>query len=424
MIIDGETFLKLKGQKVLGLNPPVYDFSAFDLWAKPLGLLNTLAFLKEQGREIFFFDSLYEAREKKLKFGRWQITKTEVSKPKAYAHIPRRYFRFALAAENLKMRLAKMPTPDIILITSIMTYWYLGVFEAVQMVKEIWPQVPVVVGGIYASLCPEHALLSGADYVLQGNLPGRAKKTPLYLYEAPSYGIISTSYGCPFHCQYCASKVLAPKFEPRPLEEILADLDEQLADGTISDLAFYDDALLWDKENLFYPLCEYLQKNYPHLQLHTPNGLAAGQIDETCAGILQGTGFKTVRLSLEGIDRYTQKLSSDKIAKTAFTQAVKNLLKAGYQAENIDAYVLAGLPGQEVVDLIASLDYVRSLGLKAKICEFSPIPQTPLFAAAVEKIPALAQEPLWHNNTIYTTYVSGAIKVEELAALKRNIPIA
>ena len=36
------------------------------------------------------------------------------------------------------------------------------------MVREIWPDVPVALGGIYPTLCPEHAAGLGADLVLPG----------------------------------------------------------------------------------------------------------------------------------------------------------------------------------------------------------------------------------------------------------------
>ncbi len=62
-----------------------------------------------------------------------------------------------------------MPRPDAVLVTSLMTYWYPGVTAAIRLVREYFPGVPVILGGIYASLCPDHARShSGADLVLTG----------------------------------------------------------------------------------------------------------------------------------------------------------------------------------------------------------------------------------------------------------------
>ena len=62
-----------------------------------------------------------------------------------------------------------MSRPDLILVTSMMTYWYPGVQETIKILRQHWPDVPLVLGGIYATLCHEHArLTSGADLVFKG----------------------------------------------------------------------------------------------------------------------------------------------------------------------------------------------------------------------------------------------------------------
>jgi len=60
-----------------------------------------------------------------------------------------------------------MENPAAILVTSLMTYWYPGVKEVISLAREIHPEVPVLVGGIYGNFCREHALeFSGADQVV------------------------------------------------------------------------------------------------------------------------------------------------------------------------------------------------------------------------------------------------------------------
>ena len=40
------------------LNPWIYDFAAYDLWSKPLGLFHMGAFLRECGFDIHLIDCL------------------------------------------------------------------------------------------------------------------------------------------------------------------------------------------------------------------------------------------------------------------------------------------------------------------------------------------------------------------------------
>lgn len=431
MSVTGDDIYQLRAGRILGINPPVLDFAWFDLWAKPLGLMNTLGFLRERGNEVYLLDCLHEARSQPQSHGRWKVRREEIAKPEPLKGIPRRYYRFGLSPEELRDRLTRLRRPDLILVTSIMSYWYPGVFECIRILKEVFPGVPLALGGIYAALCPDHAARSGADFILGGGPPRRSVAVPLDLYEQfdesrprpsigsgeVSYAVLATSYGCSGRCRYCASSRLNPGgYQARPLAEVLADADQQLASGTIRDLAFYDDALLFNRE-LFDSVCRHLRQ-YPGLRLHSPNGLSVAALDECFCALLFESGFSTLRLSLEGIDPRTRAMSGDKAGRAEHQQAVSNLLKAGFQPEQIETYLLLGLPGQETGDVEEAIDYVKSVGSRPKLCEFSPIPGTPLFELEVREHPVIAAEPLWHNNSVYVPYLSGRISPDELQRLK------
>ena len=70
--------------------------------------------------------------------------------------------------------------PDHIKITSLFTYWANYVWESVKFYKEYYPKAKVIVGGIYASLMPEHCKESGCDEVFIGVHKGAEKCEPAY----------------------------------------------------------------------------------------------------------------------------------------------------------------------------------------------------------------------------------------------------
>jgi hypothetical protein len=43
----------LKHKNILGVNPPVFDFAYFDFWAKPLGLLYILEYLRKHENNVY-----------------------------------------------------------------------------------------------------------------------------------------------------------------------------------------------------------------------------------------------------------------------------------------------------------------------------------------------------------------------------------
>jgi hypothetical protein len=152
----------VKQYSFLLINPPLYDFAAYDLWAKPWGLLAIAALLKQRGATVTLLDCLdrYHPSFQNVKSTAWgcgHFAYEEVNKPPVLKDIPRKYKRYGLPHEVINTELQKMGQPDVVLVTSSMTYWYPGVHEIISIIKKRFPHVPVFLGGIYATLCKEHA---------------------------------------------------------------------------------------------------------------------------------------------------------------------------------------------------------------------------------------------------------------------------
>ena len=419
VMADLSSFMgSLRGASVLGINPPVQDFTFFDLWAKPLGLLFILDFLRGLGNTVSLLDCVSEGETGDLSFGRRKVCRTEIPRPRPYRDIPRRYWQFGMDDGRILSRLAAMPRPDFVFVTSGMTYWYGGVFRCIEMVRSVFPSCPVFLGGIYARLCPEHALLSGADAVQTAPLSLKFSRPAMDLYPRPGYAVLLTSFGCPLFCEYCASRLLFPQYAQRDAREFLSDARFQLSLPGMSHGAFYDDALLVDKENRFYPFCRTLARDFPDVRFHTPNGLHVREIDGKCAHILRQTGFSTIRLSLESTDPDFQRRGTNKTSREEYVHALRNLMEAGYSGSEVETYILAGVPGQKRGTAASSLEFVKSLGARPRLAEYSPVPGTVSFGEAANLVPDLSREPLLQNKTVYASYISGSIPPEELQKLK------
>lgn len=410
--------LGLSGKRILGVNPPVRDFAFFDLWSKPLGLLYLLERVRQNGCDAVLLDMVHAAAAGERTFGRRRIASFDIDKPAVLKGVPRRYRHFGLNEAEVFARLADMPKPDLIFLTSAMTYWYPGVLWAIRVLNSALPEIPVVLGGIYARLCPEHAAKAGADFVVREGWEPDVARPAMDLYGRISYGVTATSFGCPLSCRYCASRRLWPYYRRRTQEEVLNEIDFQFKLGA-EDFAFYDDALLMDKEKYFYPLCEALRSCYGgSVRFHTPNGLHVREIDSLCAKTLKETNFRTIRLSLESIDPKVINDGSGKVVWSEYASAVNSLQAAGYGHDELETYILLGLPGQSAESVKDTIGFVRGLGAKPKLAEFSPIPGTPAFEEAAARVRQLRAEPLLHNNSVYSSWVSGNIAPEVLQELK------
>jgi len=401
-------------KRFLLVNPWIHDFAAFDFWLKPLGLLRIAGALRNAGAEVYLLDLLdrnhpwLEKRTKTDEWGRGKFAAEEIEKPRILEYVPRKFRRYGLPYSTLVQRLSDLPDADAILITSGMTYWYTGVRETIEVLHKRYHGVPIILGGIYATLLPEHAgINSGADIVLKGSLAEIKKRlekrvglnlleeTPFSawnLYSKLDYAVMSISRGCPFRCTYCASHRLEPHYLSSKLADITAEL-KYLADLKIRRIAFYDDALLFHQD--FNELMERVIGM--GLEFHTPNGLHVNQITPERAELMKQAGFRSMYLSLETVDEELLRHTGAKLSADAFTNAVRILKDAGFSDE-LGAYVLFGLPGQSEDSVKRTLDLALSEGVKPHLAEFSPVPGTPDFTRS-----GLGDDtdPLLSNNTAW-----------------------
>lgn len=102
--------------------------------------------------------------------------------------------------------------PAMILVTSLFTYWSRYVWSAVEFYKQRFPRAHVVVGGVYASLMPEHCRQSGCDEVHVGLHEDAEEFPPAYDLVEADYQIVNTSRGCPRRCAFCGVWRIEPDF--------------------------------------------------------------------------------------------------------------------------------------------------------------------------------------------------------------------
>jgi radical SAM superfamily enzyme YgiQ (UPF0313 family) len=414
---------------VLLINPWITDFAAYNFWIKPLGLLNIAGLLRKNGFRVTLIDCL-DFCIKRKKYGDGKFLKTKIDKPHSLKFIPRNYSQYGIPEEMLLKRFSMLEEkPDIIGITSGMTYWYPGVCKIIEITKKFFGNVPIILGGIYATLCCEHAKKhSGVDIVFNGrdelevlrlisDLTGfeiglfefrnprstiRNENYPAFdLYPQLDYICISTSKGCPFGCTYCASPFLAKGFSRRDPFKVADEIDYWTSKYNVNNIAFYDDALLVDPSKHFVPIMKEVISRGIHCNFHAPNAMHVREIDEEIAVLLFQSGFRTVRLGFETSNEATQIETGGKVGNQELCQAIKNLKRAGYSAEEIGVYLMVGLPGQRVGEAENGIAFVKETGATPMLVEYSPIPHTPLFEKAKKMSPFdLENEPLFHNNSI------------------------
>lgn len=437
---------------IILINPPVYDFTYYNLWEKPLGLLNiAAAFEKDERCRLSLIDCVPERLRTKSEYdrGAGKLTGVQTEKPECFKTVRRNYHRYGIGAGELEARLAeaagKIPPgePAAVLISAMMTYWYQGAFEAARAARKILPHAKIAIGGIYARLMPEHARRSKLfDHVETGygafnvygkildilNIPAPHGQMPEQAAGGdfdliPAYHLLPelnnsvsllASSGCPFKCTYCASNILYSEYLIKPADKIVEELLYYKNSLKVNNAAFYDDALLYRKDENFYAWARAWIKaretsgDGGEFSFHLPNAVHAAMIDEECAALMKEAGFKTVRLGYEFYESGKQKESGGKVSGSALKKAVESLIKAGFTKKEIGVYILFGHPGCGAAEARAAADFVFECGATPHLSLFSPIPGTPDGEAIFKARPEILSEPLLQNKSVYFELFSGA----------------
>jgi len=441
--------------RILLVNPPLYDFSAYDFWLKPYGMLRVAGFLRTCA-SLSLFDymdrlsplvpapapqpvsasaraanskrRLPVARARKFRadqWGRGEFYSEDAPRPECLGRIRRRYHRFGIPRAAFRRFLRGDGPFDVALVQTGMTYQYLGVREVIEDLRAACPATKIVLGGVYATLCPQHARTLDADLVVSGpnldplwrflNVVPQTDGLPAWeLYPRLSSGVLKLTDGCPFSCTYCSVPKVYPGFSARPLERTLAEFDCLCRLGA-QNIAFYDDALLYQAERVLEPFLRAVLKRGAGVNFHTPNAINARFVTKDLARLMIEAGFKVIYLGFESSAAAWQQETGGKVSSDELARAVEHLVAAGADPRHLHAYLMLGHPRAELQNVEASMRYAGSLGIRLMLAEFSPIPGTPDGELCRQWVDL--DEPLNHSKTAFPIVLLGEAEVNRLKNL-------
>lgn len=421
-------------KRILLVNPPIFDFTAYDFWLKPFGLLKIGGYLRNRS-EVRLFDfmdrnhpSLQGLELKKDEWGRGKFPVSPAEQPQSLAGVPGSFRRFGLSAELLEVELTENGPFDFALVQTGMTYWYPGTVEVIELIREVSPKTKIVIGGIYATLCPDHARTLGADLCISGldlnplwrllAVEPDTCETPFWEgYPLLSVGVIKLTEGCPNKCTYCSVSKVYKGFRINDLDYSVTSLELAARRGA-SNMVFYDDSLLFRWDEALKPFLDRIIEQGPVVSFHTPNALNARLINKENAAKMVAAGFRHFYLGFESSSRKWQELTGDKVYTADLARSVEFLVKAGADLGKIAAYIIIGHPAASLQDVEGSIRFAGSLGLKVMLSEFSPIPGTPDGDKCQKWVDM--REPLQHNKIFFTSTFLGHDKIQEIKNLCRE----
>jgi len=279
-------------------------------------------------------------------------------------------------------------SPDIVGITGYISH-IVVMKDYARIVKSVNPAATVCVGGVHAEVCPGDFSDTHIDFVCGSadefykivgcvdltprlpdrNLPERYAKKYYYLFQT-GCALIKTSFGCPYNCNFCFCKEIAP-YSARSVDDVIREL------LTIPQREVYivDDNFLYDRQRLT-EFCEHLESQNIHKRY-----LVYGRVDFIAANedIIRRLAKNGLSAVIVGLESASQ-LELDKYNKGSTT--LDSIKAVGIlQKYNIECYatVILGVDWDKR-DFAELYQFLKKIGvIFVNLQPFTPMPGTANF---------------------------------------------
>jgi radical SAM superfamily enzyme YgiQ (UPF0313 family) len=303
--------------------------------------------------------------------------------------------------------------------------------------------VPVVLGGIHASLLPDEAaghadsvVLFGAEGAWPrlvedakaGRLQPRYEGLRAHVFDEPNYAMprfdllagrpynrvtVQTSRGCPLNCEFCAASIrITSSFQQKPVEQAIAEIRAAVGVRKEPFLELADDNTFVNKKwgKAFLRAIEPLD-----LRWFTETDISIAD-DEELLDLLAVSGCRQVLVGLEspsasGLDGLDPANWKQRRADR-YLDAIDRIQSRGIA---VNGCFILGLDTQ-TPDIFEDVrDFVEQSGLlEVQLTVQTPFPGTPLYAR-LHRAGRLLEERFWDRCTLFdVTYQPKQMTVDEL----------
>ncbi|MDP2921140.1 MAG: radical SAM protein [Candidatus Omnitrophota bacterium] len=228
---------------------------------------------------------------------------------------------------------------------------------------------------------------------------------------------IMTARGCPYSCIFCASKVtFGSKVRYRSVKNIIAEMEECAAKYKTNHFTILDDTFTF-KKDVFYPVCDYLKSKKITWDCFT----RVDRVDEEMVAKMVESGCEKVSFGLESgsqkmLNLIKKGITIDQIKK-AFSICRKSRLRY------IEAtFMLGNHPLETMDDIKATMDLI--IELDPDLMAFSltaPFPGTEL--NRIMKEGGYLGEEKWDEFVLYggtPSWRFGSLKIDELKKIQKD----
>lgn len=364
--------------RLLLVNPPEYGYMEWMFRVFGSSIYKVASYYKAQGHQVEVFNMRQEI---------WDFERQYKRPDQRYVanrscgnwdneHISRPLFRFGLSEEALVNKLVEFK-PQRVLVSTMFTYAWEGTWEVINIVKKAFPIADVVLGGVYPTLCPEHAKCLGAEIHTGRNQEIDFTWLDLDLYNEVPYAVdILTSIGCPNSCSYCAVHLLeGHKRICRDPYNVADEIEYYYSRGT-KEIRFLDSNYMVDYENHFGIIMREVIRRGIKMEFISYGGVDAKHTNTDQLAEMKAAGFPYINIPVETTSEDLCRRWGRKLTANRWREIVRDAKRSGI---DIGSFMLIGCPGQTMGEIYRTKEEIEAEGVMPVILPFTPIPGTKEF---------------------------------------------
>lgn len=328
-------------------------------------------------------------------------------------------YRVGLSAQTIAERVREW-NPDAVIVEIPFSGWSKTAFEVVETVKNVNPEMNVVLIGQHPSARPEACLSEpNVDFVVIGEpentvselintlelskqdfmeidglgfkqngkpiltrkraiiddmdslpFPARhllpmktyydaVKENPLRGEISKPWTIVTTSRGCPYNCVFCTTSIVwGRQWRARSPKNVVDELEHVVKSYGIKQVDFYDENMTLDKKRIA-DICDLIVERGVQIEWFTPNGIRADTLDEPLLRKMKRAGCKKIRIAPEsGVQRIVNDVIGKNLNLRSVEQAVILCKKVGIK---VGCFFVIGLIGETKADIEETIKFAYKL---------------------------------------------------------------
>lgn len=410
--------------KVTLIAPPWIFKEEIEFVSQNLSLGYIASFLEKHGHEVVIIDALLKG------------INTSSTLHTKYADV----MRWGLSDDEI---LDFIPLDsDLIGITAPFTDSRFIVNPLSKRIKEVFPNIPLVMGGVYPSTIPNEAMRSSAADILvlgEGELAMSHLASGKRLHDIkgivfrengvvlntgrgetvqdiesdipmPSYTLramdeyvrwsprgnkkdrtlsVVSSRGCPFDCEFCSIyNIYGRNWRQFSAERVLSEIQIAVDMFGISHVEFEDDNLTLQKKRtlaIFHGLQKITGGNGERVKWSAPNGVMIDTLDRDIIIAMKESGAELLYLPVESGDINMLKLMKKPKWRTHLDKTLEVARLCAEVGIETSAFFIVAYPGEDKKAFQNTLDYCERL-LDAGCNAITPLVATPYPNTSLHKV--------------------------------------